>query len=502
MESDVGLTPSNDGNVIRLQIPELTEERRRELVKVVHGVAEEGRVAVRNIRRDVMHDLRELKKEGEVGEDDERRAEAELQKHTDQAIEGDRRASEGQGRGDPRGLSEAGPERARFVAIITDGNGRWAAGRGLPPLEGHRAGADVVKAPFARRSRFGRRGAHRLLLLDRELVPAGRRGRGPDADVRRADRRRDRSSTPRACGCASSGAATGCRRTSSSEWNGPSAPRRQRPHHAVRGLQLRGPSRDPRRRPKVRGRGRRRVPAKPLCARDARPRPSDPNLRRAGRRRTSCCGSAPTPSWSFATSSGRTSQQGRVRAVPGRVRSAPASIRRAEDEEATRMALGVPGPSSFRALRVLGQHTSTPAPRTSASSFGAPLRAAAAGAKGQLDIDFAPLRAPGPRRTPRNARDASGRGETPPRIAWVVPWIVAIVAAIAVGGLLFAAVMAAFACFGLEELFRMGREARPSSSWPSPRPWPSSSPPTTAPIPDRDRRRGRVPGDVLGRLDA
>jgi len=86
LESDLGLTPSNDGNVIRLQIPELNEERRRDLVRVVHGVAEEGRVAVRNIRRDVMHDLRELKKEGEVGEDDERRAEAELQKLTDGAV--------------------------------------------------------------------------------------------------------------------------------------------------------------------------------------------------------------------------------------------------------------------------------------------------------------------------------------------------------------------------------------------------------------------------------
>jgi ribosome recycling factor len=85
-ESDVGLTPSNDGSVIRLQVPELTEERRREMVKVVHGVAEEGRVAVRNIRRDVMSDLRELKKEGEAGEDDERRAEAALQKQTDGAI--------------------------------------------------------------------------------------------------------------------------------------------------------------------------------------------------------------------------------------------------------------------------------------------------------------------------------------------------------------------------------------------------------------------------------
>ena len=86
MESDVGLTPSNDGNVIRMTIPELTEERRKELVKVVHGIAEQGKVGVRNVRREVMHDLRELKKEGDVGEDEERRAEADLQKHTDKAI--------------------------------------------------------------------------------------------------------------------------------------------------------------------------------------------------------------------------------------------------------------------------------------------------------------------------------------------------------------------------------------------------------------------------------
>jgi ribosome recycling factor len=85
-ESDVGLTPSNDGNLIRLQIPEMTEERRREMVKVVHGVAEEGRIAIRNVRRDIMSDLRELKKEGEAGEDDERRAETALQKQTDEAI--------------------------------------------------------------------------------------------------------------------------------------------------------------------------------------------------------------------------------------------------------------------------------------------------------------------------------------------------------------------------------------------------------------------------------
>jgi ribosome recycling factor len=86
MESDVGLTPSNDGSVIRLTIPELTEERRKELVKVVHGIAEQGRVGIRSIRRDVMHDLRELKNEGEVGSDDEHRAEAELQKLTDERV--------------------------------------------------------------------------------------------------------------------------------------------------------------------------------------------------------------------------------------------------------------------------------------------------------------------------------------------------------------------------------------------------------------------------------
>jgi ribosome recycling factor len=86
MESDIGLTPNNDGRLIRLGIPELNEERRRELVKVVRHIAEEGRVAIRNIRRDVMHDLRELKDAGEAGADDEHRAEVELQKLTDAQI--------------------------------------------------------------------------------------------------------------------------------------------------------------------------------------------------------------------------------------------------------------------------------------------------------------------------------------------------------------------------------------------------------------------------------
>ena len=84
LESDVGLTPSNDGNLIRLVIPELTEERRKDLAKVVRRIAEDGRVSVRNARHDVQKDLRELKSEGELGADEEHRAEAELQKLTDQ----------------------------------------------------------------------------------------------------------------------------------------------------------------------------------------------------------------------------------------------------------------------------------------------------------------------------------------------------------------------------------------------------------------------------------
>jgi ribosome recycling factor len=85
-DSDLGLSPSNDGNVVRLSLPELTEERRRDLVKMVRSIAEDGRVGIRTVRRTVMHDLKELKDEGEVGADDERRAEQELQKLTDEKV--------------------------------------------------------------------------------------------------------------------------------------------------------------------------------------------------------------------------------------------------------------------------------------------------------------------------------------------------------------------------------------------------------------------------------
>jgi len=86
MESDLGLTPSNDGKLIRLPIPQLTEERRRELVKLTKQYAEEGRVAVRNVRRDAIKHLEELVRNGDVGDDDERRAEERVQKLTDDHV--------------------------------------------------------------------------------------------------------------------------------------------------------------------------------------------------------------------------------------------------------------------------------------------------------------------------------------------------------------------------------------------------------------------------------
>lgn len=86
MDSDIGLTPNNDGKLIRLSIPELNEERRVELVKIVRAIAEEGRIAIRNVRRDVMGDLRELREAGDAGADDEHRAEQELQKLTDAKV--------------------------------------------------------------------------------------------------------------------------------------------------------------------------------------------------------------------------------------------------------------------------------------------------------------------------------------------------------------------------------------------------------------------------------
>jgi hypothetical protein len=86
ISSDLGLNPATSGSVIRVPLPALTEERRKDLIRVVRHEAETGRVAIRNIRRDALHTLKELLKEKEISEDEERRAETEIQKLTDQHV--------------------------------------------------------------------------------------------------------------------------------------------------------------------------------------------------------------------------------------------------------------------------------------------------------------------------------------------------------------------------------------------------------------------------------
>ncbi|NPV60898.1 MAG: ribosome recycling factor [Actinobacteria bacterium] len=86
LQSDLGLNPVSDGNVIRLPIPKLNEERRKELTRLVRAKAEEGRVAVRNVRRDAIEDLRSFEKEGEITKDDLHRGQDEAQKLTDRYV--------------------------------------------------------------------------------------------------------------------------------------------------------------------------------------------------------------------------------------------------------------------------------------------------------------------------------------------------------------------------------------------------------------------------------
>jgi ribosome recycling factor len=87
LASDLGLTPNNDGKSIHLNLPPLTEERRRELVKVVHTRLEEARVAIRNVRRDTQNDMRDFEKEKMISEDELKRGEEDLQKLTDRYVE-------------------------------------------------------------------------------------------------------------------------------------------------------------------------------------------------------------------------------------------------------------------------------------------------------------------------------------------------------------------------------------------------------------------------------
>ncbi len=86
MESDLGLTPNNDGQTIRLAIPQLTEERRKEMVRLIHKMAEEGRVAVRNVRRDVLNEMKRAEKDGELSQDELKSAQDDVQKLTDAEV--------------------------------------------------------------------------------------------------------------------------------------------------------------------------------------------------------------------------------------------------------------------------------------------------------------------------------------------------------------------------------------------------------------------------------
>ena len=86
MASDLGLNPATAGTVIRVPLPPLTEDRRRDMIRIVRQEAEGGRIAIRNVRRDAIHDVKELMKEKMIGEDDERRAETEIQEITDKYV--------------------------------------------------------------------------------------------------------------------------------------------------------------------------------------------------------------------------------------------------------------------------------------------------------------------------------------------------------------------------------------------------------------------------------
>ena len=110
-KSDLGLTPMTAGTVIRIPMPPLTEERRREITKVLRHDAENARVAVRNVRRDVMNDIKEMLKEKLVSQDDERRAETEVQKLTDKHVADIDGAARGQGKRGHAGLKAARPSR-------------------------------------------------------------------------------------------------------------------------------------------------------------------------------------------------------------------------------------------------------------------------------------------------------------------------------------------------------------------------------------------------------
>ena len=128
--SDLGITPANDGTVIRIVIPQLTGERRQEIAKQVGKLAEKGKIAVRNVRRDAMDTLKRQEKNGDITEDEQRSLEKQVQKVTDDATK--------------ETMSES-KKSLNHLAIIMDGNGRWAKKRNLLRFVGHRHGMDNIR---------------------------------------------------------------------------------------------------------------------------------------------------------------------------------------------------------------------------------------------------------------------------------------------------------------------------------------------------------------------
>ena len=125
-DSDLGVNPTDDGNVIRVSVPQLTEERRREYIKLARTKAEDAKVSIRNIRRHAKEQLDKLEKDGDAGEDDVHRAEKELDELTHKYTGADRRAAQAQGSRAARSLSIRTSQRQTMSTVTTDGATRCA----------------------------------------------------------------------------------------------------------------------------------------------------------------------------------------------------------------------------------------------------------------------------------------------------------------------------------------------------------------------------------------